>query len=191
MVTSLLTYFGQDNYSLKEAMDEVKDQGASRRIPNTMVPEGIVPGKSKLFLAHAKAIVKVTAPDCTLKDLASALFGLWMMSQDDIINIVDELDQAYWVTDKLEPFDYVPGPMLKIAYTLSSAPPEVQRQLERDLQIVYCPGIFGWSTINGLEYVVKPGEDDLPTNLAQHEGYIKPVRPVYLDDPDDEATEEE
>lgn len=175
---SILMCVGEESYSLDSFISEAYDLGVSKRIPKTAIPEGIIPGLSKLFLAHAKAIVKTTRGN--LKELAYDLFMLGEIQETAWQGLVD-LDQPFWENDKLSPGDFVPLPMLTITRALSRLKENIHEDLKEKFGLVYCQGVFGYAPITSIQYVAKAGEDDLPDDLIHLSGYVEPVKVVYKD----------
>jgi hypothetical protein len=177
-VPSILMTVGRKFYKLHEYIDEASNMGISKRIPITGIPEGMVPGLSKIFLAHPDAIVKVTDPNYSLTDLAQALVDLQKLTNVQYARFVEDV-QPFWTGENLQPGDYVPEQMLILTYALSLLEPPALKELVQKMGLVFCMGIFGWSYFSGFEYVLKPGEEELPKDLAHLEGYVEPVHVIY------------
>lgn len=174
MTVSILMCIGEDNYSLADIIDEAKEQGLSKRIPITNIPKGIERGISKLLVAHPKAILKVCDPKFTIEDLIVELFDNDYVSEYLIMAFSDA--STYWEYDKFEASDYVPAGMLKLAYHFSMLPTKMQDELIKKYDIRFCMGVIGYAPITNIQYVLKPGETDLPNEIAHLDGYVQPVQ---------------
>lgn len=185
-VPSLLVCVGKEHYKLHEVLAEYGDIGVSKRIPKTAIPEGMVKLVSKIFVAYPEAILKVTKEGSTLFDLALYLYEMGLLSDytwDELMdNRYDNLDAAYWEEDKLNPEDFVPESMLQLASAFSKLLEDVRAEAIKEFGIKFQMGIVGYSYFQGFQYVVKPGEDGLPEDLAHLEGYVEPITCVYDED---------
>ncbi len=183
-VVDILMWVG-DEYSVKDLIEEYKSGGISKRIPLTSIPYGIVPGKSRLFVASHKAILEVTAEDRTLYDLLDALFDEGVFS-GQALEALDApgLHARFWIDQgqPLQPDSFVPDAMLALVMGMDSLPPHIRRRLEKAFGIVYHPGVVGYGYIDMIAYVCKPGEDELPDDISHMAGYVTPVRMNYTYD---------
>jgi hypothetical protein len=177
----ILMWVGKEYYTAGSFIKEAKTMGVSKRISKTSIPEGIVSGQSRLFICHPEAILKVTADDKDLSDLLDILWNLGLISQDDIE--MATWDEVYWEYENLQPMDFVPEGMLTIVKALDSADKNLRSQIVKDFEILWHPGVIGYSYIVGLEYVCKDDENTLPPGLSHMDGYIKPVI-VEMDEDD-------
>lgn len=184
-VPSLLMCVGEQYYKLFEFIDEAKAHGISKRIPVNTVPEGLEKGLSKIFVAHPKAIVKVTVEGKTLADLAYALLEAGVLSQEQWEALVD-LEQPFWTGQELKSGDFVPERMLDITEAFSKLDSQQARQLEKELGLQFCMGIFGFSPFGGFELVLKDNEEEIPEEFAHLEGLVEPVHVRYIDEEEDE-----
>jgi hypothetical protein len=183
---SLLMTVGEQFYKLHEFISEAETIGISKRIPLTAIPIDMVKAISKVFVAHPKAIVKVTAPGKTLQDLAYSLAELKYLSMVELAHLV-ELDRPFWTGEKLASYDFVPASMLDITVALSKTNSAECKELEKKYGLEYVMGIFGWSHFTGLQLVMAPNETELPDNLKHLQplidnGTIEPVHVIYRDD---------
>lgn len=189
-VPSLLMTVGRKYYKLYQYVDEAQNIGVSKRIPITAIPDGLVKGLSKIFLAHPDAIVKVTASDKTFADLAYALYEKDYLTAVQYQKIIEDVP-AYWTGEELHPNDLVPERMLDVTYALSKVPGPEHMGLGETFGLEFCMGIFGYSYYSGIEYVCKPGEDELPAELAHLDGYVEPVHIMYNNDSEAPYEEED
>lgn len=180
-IISLLFCVGEDNYTLSEYIKEARDIGVSKRIPLTAIPQGLQKGLSKIFLAHPKAIVKVTAAGKTLRDLAYHLLTIGKIELQAWMDMTDILN-AYWTGEELNPNDFVPKGMLDITYGLSECSTRERNELIKEYGLEFCMGVFGYVPFSGMEYVCGKDEDELPEHLQHLEGYIEPVQVAYTKD---------
>lgn len=187
---SIIMFAGEDNYTLASFLDEAEFAGVSKRIPANSIPQGLVPGASKIFIAHPKAIVLVGADGLTLEDLAYRLLEMGFITAEQWADLVDlDMPKEAWQKMELEPFDPVPSCMLDIAYALSAVGGSRLRDLEQEFQISYIPGVIGFSHVTRLEYVLPNDVTELPSNIdpalknAIDASYVTPVH-VHYDDPE-------
>jgi hypothetical protein len=180
-VPSLLLCVGRQFYKLYQYIDEAEDIGVSKRIPATSIPEGMVRGVSKIFVAHPDAILTLTNPDWNLRDLVLDLNDYQVVPASVLYEIenesVDDTEKGY-------------SHMLDIAIAFSRLPNEERARLIETYGIEFTQGIIGYSPFYGFEYVLAPDETELPAELAHMDGYIEGVHMVYLDDdgsPEEEA----
>lgn len=178
----ILMCVGLQFYSLSDLVSEAENQGLSKRIPLSAIPEGVVPYESKLFVAHPHAIVKVTAPNKTLKDLVNMLISLGVLAREQLVS-PDTLDWTYWEGETLLSEEQVPIDMLTIAIAVDLVEGEAYQELLNEFALKFEMGIVGFSYISGIHYVVKPGEEGLPDTLSHLDGYVTPVKMVYGDEP--------
>lgn len=175
---SILMVVGKEFYQLHEMVEEYKDMGISKRIPKTSIPDGLVPMKSKLFVSHPDAIIRVTVDGKTLMDLAIDLVDEGLLSVDEFAEIV-EMDTDFWLNDELPSEDLVPSPMLTLAMAYSKS--EFKAHYLGAYGVETCMGVVGYGYLNRIEYVVRDGEEELPEDLAHLEGEIEPVSYTYED----------
>ncbi len=146
----LLMWVGEE-YTVSEFIREAERMGVSKRIAKTSIPEGVVPGKSKLLIKHRFAIVNSPRLD----ELAEQT-GLGLKMPDDMLRLTialedlrDQRDQEYFQEWQI---------------------------LVKDFEITWSPGVIGYTTITGIQYVAKETEEGLPENLAHMDDLIEPVR---------------
>jgi hypothetical protein len=177
---------GREHYTLHALLSEYIQQGVSKRIPRTAIPDGLVNLVSKFFIAHPDAILRITAEGKTLQDLVSALVELEVLTQVQAIKMED-LGVSYWADDALEPYDFVPSDMLAVAVAFSALPFGEHARLEQELGIEYCMGIVGFSYVTGIEYITKQDEEGLPEDLKHLEGYVTPVKVIRDTEDEDDS----
>lgn len=189
-VPSILMTVGRQFYKLYEYVDEARNDGVSKRIPVTAIPEGMIRGLSKILLAHPDAIVKVTADGKTLADLAYELYLLDLITREQWEELAANL-QPFWTGEDLKAGDYVPEQMLTITYALSKVPDKQHSDLIDQFGLEFCMGIFGWSPFTGFQLVLpNDNNDELTDKLAHLQplidmGYVEPVHVVYEEDQKD------
>lgn len=182
-VPSALSWVGEDNYTFAQAVDECMSMGVSRRINLKGIPEGFVPGVSKIFLVHPKAIIRVAFG--SLWELLYDLMLLGYISTrawEDLI--ANEYEDKLPYTARLEPYDFVPKDAGLAAYYVSKVTPAEYKYLDDKYKFTFSPGVFGYAPFGEFQYVLKPGESDLPKELQHLEGYVEPVKVLYDDDED-------
>lgn len=185
-VPSLLMTVGEQFYKLHEFIDEAEVAGVSKRIPIKSIPEGLQKGISKIFCAHPRAIVKVTAEGKTLQDLAYSLLEEGFIPEEQWTELV-ELEAPFWTGEELNAYDPVPAAMLDITYALSKLEGRKLAELEKELGLAYCMGIFGYSPFGGFQFVLGEDENDIPEGFEDVRtlaslGYVDPVRVKYFTD---------
>jgi hypothetical protein len=180
---SLLMCVGRQHYSLAEFVEEAESHGLSKRIPVNSIPEGLVPGLSKIFVAHPDAIVKVRVSDRTLIGLACELVDLGTLSQEKFADLVD-MEKPFWTGQELHADDFVPAGMLDITLALSKTSDEDRARLIHDYDLEFVMGVFGWSLFSGFQLVLPKGEGSLPQDLDHLDplvdsGYVEMVHMEY------------
>ncbi len=185
-VPSILMIAGRQYYKLWEYIEEAQDIGVSKRIPSKAIPEGMVPGLSKIFIAHPDAIVKVTAPDKTLEDLAHELFACETLTMAELAKLID-LDKPFWTGEELNPSDFVPESMLDISMALSKVEEPEYSHIVKEFGLQFCLGVVGYAHFEGIQVVLDKSEEDLPDDLEHLRplvefGYVQPVHVEYPDE---------
>lgn len=177
MIPSILMTVGRQYYTLAEYIDEAKEMGVSKRIAMTAIPEGLVPGMSKIFIAHPDAIVKVTADGKCLADLVRVVLGETYVSPDFA---------PYWEQEKIQPDEVIPDHMLSLTYAFSKLPAAERAKLTAEYGLVFHMGVIGYTFFEGVQFVMPAGETELPENARQllplvESGYVQPVHVTYVD----------
>jgi len=170
MAVDLIMWVGSDNYTVSSFIEEVKRMGVSKRIPKNSIPEGIVPGVSRLFIKHRNAIVHAT-------------------SKDKRFNLEDLIDQLTVVHDM--PHYTLPQDMLGLIFALErlqEEEPESWKRYVTAYDLTWTSGVIGFAYITGIQYVAKDNEEGLPEDLVHLEGYVEPIRIEYYDPDDPESS---
>lgn len=180
---SLLMCVGEQYYKFHEFVDEAQVQGISKRIPLKGIPQGLVKYKSKIFVAHPKAILKVTTEGKTLHGLGFDLLTLGVLPEEQWHEMVD-LDAPYWTGTELSSQDIVPNCMYNIAYAFSKLDDRMSRRLVEEYGIEFCMGIFGYALFTGFELVLDRNEHDVPNDMKDmadliESGYVEMVHVDY------------
>lgn len=147
----LLMWVGTDQYTVSEFIREAQQMGVSKRISRTAIPEGVVPGKSKLLIKHRAAIVNSPRLD----ELAEQT-GLNLQMPEDMLKLTIALED-------LRDFNHQ-------EYF------QEWQILVKDFEITWSPGVIGYTTITGVQYVAHEHEDELPEDLAHMDNLIEPIR---------------
>jgi hypothetical protein len=184
----LLALVGDDNYTVPQYIEESKRYGVSKRVALNAIPEGIVPGVSRLFLWHTKAIPLIRAYGCSLRDVVARLMSMGAITQDEAT--VYELGENWSVPDGLlEPSSYVPPHILVVTCAIQRLEPGDRRAIERDFEIEWQGGIFSWCYLGQVQMVLPDDatEDDIPEDV-RYRGDIDFVKVEYVgvDDTDDD-----
>jgi len=187
---SLVMCVGRE-YKLFALLDEYGRWGASKRIPvtNADLLGKIEFGKSRLFIAHPDAIVKVTDPQRTLLGLVIELCVQGYMSETRLLEDTTAFLDFDWENMKPQPGDEVPAPMLVVSCALSrlsSFNKEAYDMLVAKYKLKFLRGIVGWSYITRAEYVLPEGVTDVPDEHAHllpfmEDGTITPVHVEYIE----------
>ncbi len=154
----LLMWVGAQFYPTpQDFIAEAIAQGVSKRIPINNPPENIVPGISRLFFVHPQACVRTKDG----KDFAAFKQSLPTAS------LRSQLD------------DWERNPAFYFRRVLEGA--ETNRRVDEFvreyLPLEFCPGIFAFCYITGMQYVCKPGETQPPDHLRTHG--VEPVVVEY------------
>jgi hypothetical protein len=178
-IPSVIMVVGKKYYEFHEAIYEYREIGISKRIGKKNIPEGLVPFKSKLFVAHPDAIVLVGNENYGLVDLAMDLCNESLFSAMKLEDIgMLEMDMGKIHDLKAE--DPVPDAMLYLAEAYSRS--ENRAALQSNYEIETKMGVFGYAYLQRIEYVVRPGETEVPEDLAHLD--IVPVHYEYEDEND-------
>lgn len=181
---SIIMCVGREYYSLKDVIDEYSQLGTSKRISMTSIPQGLVRGESKVFIAHPDAIIKVTAKGRTIADLVYEMYAEGATWEHSIfLEIIDGLlDKPYWTGEELQPGDFVPDDMLWISIMLSAMDPVIYTYLVKTYELEFCMGIIGFSPFSEIQLVLPDDVEDLPDNLRDLEPYINSgvIQPVHV-----------
>ena len=54
----IIMWAGEEHYTVGSFIREAERMGVSKRIPRTAIPEGIVPGQSRILIKHRQAILQ-------------------------------------------------------------------------------------------------------------------------------------
>jgi hypothetical protein len=173
---SVIMVVGKKYYEFHEAIAEYKELGISKRIGKKNIPEGLVPFKSKLFVAHPDAIILIGNENYGLADLGMDLYKEGVLSDRALEEVVG-LEQN-WNPEELKSDDPVPEPMLYLAEAYSKS--ESRAALQSNYEIETRMGVFGYAYLQRIEYVVRPGETEVPDDLAHLD--IVPVHYEYEDE---------
>jgi len=196
IVPSILCCTGRKFYTLAAMMDEYEQQGVSKRIPPSAIPEGMQPALSKIFVAHPDAIIKVTAPGRTLHDLAESLLEMGLLTDIEWA-LLQELELPFWTGAELNPGDFVPECMLDISIALSRVASQQHADLAEEFGIQFCMGVAGYAHFQGYQLVLDNDVTELPEEYEHlrpliEAGAVQPVHVKYSDDDGQpEETDEE
>lgn len=173
----LLMQVGKEFYPrISVFIKEANEWGVSKRIPIKSVPEGIVPGVSRMFLWHSEAI---PVPGKGLLALVSALVENNLLA-DDMYHALG--DDDWEPADAFLPDSYVPDNILRVAMALQDAPPGLRADLEERYEVTWQPGVFMYTVLGQLEYVVGKEETEMPQEVSRLGDIVKPVTVEYVDE---------
>ena len=183
MSQSILMCVGEQSYKLHEFVFEAMEQGISKRTPVTSIPTTLVPGVSKIFVAHPKAMVYT-------KDISGLFLHLYELDYIDE-QTYDKYAGLLYLNEfdfgDIRPEMYVPEYMLDIAMSLSMMSDADRKATEDQFQITYGFGVFGYAPFEEVQYVLPSSVDELPEEVAHLEKFIRPVHVAYdlVDEGDD------
>ena len=152
----IIMWTGENQYTVSSFIKEARKMGVSKRIPRNSIPEGIIPGRSRLLIKHRKAILHGN----DLDQLATRL----------------NVGSPYTIT--------LPDDMLTLVMVLEAVEeqdPDIWKQLVEEFELTWSPGVIGYSYISSIQYIVEEGEEELPDDLA-HIQYLEPVKMEYEND---------
>lgn len=175
---SILMCVGKSFYELHEMVEEYQDMGISKRLPITSIPDGLIPYKSKLFVAHPDAIIRVTVDGKTLLDLALDLADEELLTADEVYEIT-MMEEDFWFSDDLNSEDPIPEPMLTLALAYSRS--QHKAHYIGAYGVETCMGVVGYAYMDRLEYVVRDGEETLPEELAHLDDELELTSYTYED----------
>lgn len=173
MATDVIMYVGEQYYSLAQYIDETEQLGVHKRIPLNSVPDGMVAGESRIFLAHKKAIVRPSSIGL-FPVFATSLFEAGLLPRKEYEYIMDN-PEIMLVSDMLHPEQFVPAGMLSVSIAFSRADKETQDKLIKEYGLEFLPGVFGYAYIASLHFILGSGEEELPAELAHMSDIIEPV----------------
>lgn len=164
-INDFLMMVGKEHYTVPQFISEAKTWGVSKRIPVTSLPEGLVPGISRLILWHPQAIPVIGAAGKTLRDLACALIEQGCLAQAMVKEIMEdgptntgtlELTCAFWRAQK-----------------------EIQETITLALDLTWQGGVFGYTYLQDPRVVLPKGIEDLPEKLKHLEGKVSLIHVAY------------
>lgn len=172
-MSDLLMFVGQESYPWpNDFAEEAERIGPSKKVSRASIPY-IEPGQARLVFVHPRAIVNVTAEGMNLFDLACELAleyeeGLDYASEDDLRDFIC----GYVLSEENE------GVSILTHFLRNADIARDLGRLEEKYGIEYHPGVFGFSYVTGLQYVLRDEETELPDDLRGIEG-IEAVRVEY------------
>jgi hypothetical protein len=152
---------GEEHYTVSSFIEEARTMGVSKRIPATAVPEGIVPGRSRILIKHRRAIVHSNSEEYTLHDLVEHIS---ILRDGPMYDVRDDMLQIVMMLERFEEVDH-----------------DFWMQLVSEYDLYWTPGVIGYSYITSIQYVAHDHEEGLPEEMAHLEGYVEPVRIEYED----------
>jgi len=153
----VIMWAGEDHYTVSSFIQEAKIMGVSKRIPKTAIPEGIVPGRSKIFIKHRRAIVNGNLDDL-LRTLDESLYLQHCELPDNMLHLVIFLER------------------------LRESEPAIWKELVEGYKLFWTPGVIGYAYITGIQYVAYDHEEGLPDEMAHMDYLVEPVRIEYEED---------
>lgn len=153
----LIMWAGEEHYTVSSFIDEAKRMGVSKRIPQNSIPHGIVPGQSRIFIKHRKAMVYGELEGLSIELSHNFHIITDLGIDDNMLELVMILEQIH------------------------EQNPEYWNELVEEYDLTWAPGVIGYSYITGLQYVAQDNEEGLPEELAHMEHLVEPVRIEYED----------
>ncbi|MCK4819727.1 hypothetical protein KA005_28430 [bacterium] len=161
----IIMWAGEEHYTVSSFIEEAERMGVSKRIPRTAIPEGIVPGQSRILIKHRQAIVQ--------SDRLDELFLI-------VSHLYDILEFA--LTNASLKELGIPDTMLRMVMFLEDLKVDdytAWQSLVEDYNLTWTSGVIGYSYITSIQYIAYDDEEELPEDLQHLEGYVKPVRIEY------------
>lgn len=157
----LLMWVGEEHYRWPhEFFDEAERVGVSKRVPREAVPY-IVPGETRLALIHPRAIVEATAKPYEVYDLAVELAL-------EYAPLPEQGEYDDWAIDYANEhlMDSEWHHTMELIRLLADAEFAGGLDwLEEKYGIEYHPGVFMFTYLTGVQYVLRSGESKLPADL--------------------------
>jgi hypothetical protein len=171
----LILHVGKDNYTVPGYIREAREWGVSKRIPGKSIPEGIVPGVSRLFLWHDEVIPIVEAPGKTLKGVVD-----FLITNGGIFAAAAETDLAEpWRPEELLlPADYVPPNVLTVTMAIQDSPRRAE--IERTFDIRWQGGVFCWTYLGKIQCVLANDVEELPDEAKALGDAVEGVHIEYV-----------
>lgn len=180
MATDLMMWVGKE-YKLYEFIEEARRQGVSKRIPKNMIPE-ITPGESRLFLVYPEAVILTKA---TYYLLALDLRAFGYLND----RIVDSLQDEFPHPEYMELTEIVKPDVISLRIALEhlkEAKLGCYNNLLDEYEIDFHPGIFGYTYLTGVQYVLWEDENGLPEVYQHLKDLVEPVRVVRAEEKDEQ-----
>lgn len=150
----IIMWAGEEHYTVSSFIKEAERMGVSKRIPRTAVPEGIVPGQSRILIKHRQAIVHSEYLD-------ELLLGLYTHGMPEY-SLPDDMLKVVMFLEDLRDEDH-----------------QTWKFLVEEYELTWTSGVIGYSYITSIQYVASDDEEELPEDLQHLEGYVEPVRIEY------------
>lgn len=150
----IIMWAGEEHYTVSSFIEEAERMGVSKRIPRTAIPEGIVPGQSRILIKHQKAIVHS-------ESFEELLAGLYTHGAPEY-SLPDDMLEIVMFLENLQDKDR-----------------SVWNFLVEEYALTWTSGVIGYSYITSIQYIAYDNEEDLPEDLQHLEGYVEPVRIEY------------
>jgi hypothetical protein len=160
----IIMWCGAEQYTVGSFIREAERMGVSKRIPRTAIPEGIVPGQSRILIKHRQAIVHSERLD--------ELF----LTVSHVYNILE-----FALIDESRKGLNIPDTMLRMVMFLEDlkvSDPVTWEKFVEVYGLTWSPGVIGYSYITSIQYVAYDDEKELPEDLQNIEG-IEIIRIEY------------
>jgi hypothetical protein len=181
-VPDLLMMVGKEKYNLYTYVTEALRDGVSKRISLTALVPEMMPGVTNLYLWFPEVIPMVTAKGLGITDLVDDLHKQGLLDKTTL----DWAELQEWdPTELLLPDDFVAPGTLKIAMAIQQDP-RVRRELEEKYKIQWQGGVFMYSPLGKVRYILKKGETELPEHLRPYAHLIEAVRVIRVNDDGEE-----
>ena len=150
----IIMWVGEEHYTVGSFIREAEQMGVSKRIPRTAIPEGIVPGQSRILIKHRKAIV-----------------------HGDLDGLLRKLDEAMYLSHVTLPEDMIT--LVVFLEVLQEKEFAIWQELVEGYNLTWTSGVIGYSYITSIQYIASDDEEELPEDLQHLEGYVEPVKIKY------------
>jgi len=163
----LLMFAGAEHYTVSSFILEAQRMGVSKRIPKNNIPE-IIPGVSRLFIAHKDAKVNAKRID----ELVHAIQAIILVESD--------YDFAPLYVDKLGESAL---PIRTALDFIKAVDIQQYQRLISTFEVTFSPAVFGYCYITGIQYVLAADEDenDIPVEVIT--SGVEPVHIKKLESP--------
>lgn len=158
----ILMWVGEQFYPTPQHItNEVRGQGLSKRLSLNTIPEGMVPGKTRIFLAHPKARLIAQGDIGEFHGQLAKIATEWLHDSPEVketMTLFEYEREIAWVD-----WASIVGALSLVKCKGFAA---TLRALLREYKAALIPGIFAYCFYTGTSYTMMQGET-LPDHLAK------------------------